>query len=141
MTVLPLRAYDRYSDNGDGTITDHKTKLLVLKNANCFGKKGWQDALSAASKLASGLCDLSDGSAAGDWQLPTREMLPTLFDWTKSGRFSGMQTHFYWSNTAYTETLGTSSGLWAWVVYLGNGYVGRDDTTNGNYVWPVRNKI
>ncbi len=27
----------RFTDNGDGTVTDNQTGLIWLKNANCFG--------------------------------------------------------------------------------------------------------
>ena len=55
----------RFTDNGDGTVTDNLTALIWLKNANCFGAKNWATALSDANALASGSCGLSDGSIAG----------------------------------------------------------------------------
>ena len=38
----------RFTDNGDGTVTDNLTALIWLKNANCFGVEKWNDALSSA---------------------------------------------------------------------------------------------
>ena len=137
--VMPLNAEERYRDNGDGTITDHQTNLTIIKNTNCFGKKGWQAARSVVQALADGSCGLTDGSVAGDWQLPNKESLPYLLEWSESGLFSGMQAHFYWSNKVHTKANATSR-LWIWVLYLGNGYIGKDDAVNGNYVWPVRDK-
>ena len=128
----------RYVDNGDGTITDQETNLIGIKNAGCFGKKSWDAALSAVRTLSDGSCGLSDGSLTGDWHLPTKTTLPTLFAWSESGLFSGGQAHFYWSSTAYTDV--PKPQPWAWVIYLGNGYVGKDNASNGNYVWPVRTK-
>ena len=36
----------RFTDNGDGTVTDNLTGLIWLKNANCFGTRTWATALS-----------------------------------------------------------------------------------------------
>lgn len=56
----------RFTDNGNGTITDHLTGLTWLKNVNCFGDQEWATALNLANNLHSGQCGLTDGSAAGD---------------------------------------------------------------------------
>jgi hypothetical protein len=49
----------RFTDNGDGTVTDKLTKLIWLQNASCAdldpGGRGfvtWQQALDAANNLA-----------------------------------------------------------------------------------------
>ena len=123
----------RYIDNRDGTIEDTRTGLIGLKNANCFGKKEWEQAKSAAANLASGSCGLTDGSSKGDWRLPTKNELETLMDWQKSGAFSGVQTNDYWSSTA-----SANSTSFAWYVSLSNGYVYGSVKTNDLYVWPVR---
>jgi len=60
----------RFTDNGNGTITDNLTGLIWLKNANCFGTQTWAQALTDANRLANGACGLTDGSVAGDWRLP-----------------------------------------------------------------------
>ena len=65
----------RYTDNGDGTIRDNNTGLIWLKDAFCYDLNGssgahWDDAVSAVASLASGNCNLTDGSVAGDWRLP-----------------------------------------------------------------------
>jgi hypothetical protein len=39
----PLK--DRFTDNGDGTVTDNLTGLIWLKNADCFGSRTWHEAL------------------------------------------------------------------------------------------------
>ena len=56
----------RFVDNGNGTVTDRLTKLIWLKNANAFGIRTWEQALSDANTLASGSAGLTDGSVAGD---------------------------------------------------------------------------
>lgn len=69
----------RFTDNGDGTVTDNLTGLIWLKNANCAGaSKNWDMAIDYAAALHDGCtncfgtagdCGLSDGSAEGDWRL------------------------------------------------------------------------
>jgi serine/threonine protein kinase len=71
----------RYTDNGDGTVTDNKTGLIWLKNANCSGREmTWKEAMQWAAKLAHGQCGLSDGSKAGDWHLPTKDEWEAMMD-------------------------------------------------------------
>ncbi len=130
----------RFTDNGDGTVTDNLTGLIWLKNANCFGANIWADALAAANTLNSGECDLSDGSAEGDWRLPSVRELQSLIDYEQYGPalpsghpFTNAQPDYYWSSTTYIES---SSG--AWYVLLLRGGVYYDVKTLTYYVWPVR---
>lgn len=72
---------DIYVDCGNGTVTDNRTGLVWLKNANCLGVAvswftatefvaGLSDA-PAASVGASHDCGLSDGSSPREWRLPS----------------------------------------------------------------------
>ncbi len=70
----------RFTDNGDGTVTDNLTALIWLKNTNCFGVRTWNNALSDCNGLENGECGLTDGSSAGDWRLPNRFELESLLD-------------------------------------------------------------
>ena len=45
-------ASPRFTDNGDGTVTDNLTGLRWLKDADCFGARSWSEALSDANTLA-----------------------------------------------------------------------------------------
>jgi hypothetical protein len=130
----------RFTDNGDGTVRDHLTGLIWLKNANCFGAKIWHDALNASNNLATGQCGLSDGSSPGDWHLSNVRELQSLIDYGNynpalpTGHpFSNVQSSFYWSSTTYAN--GPSN---AWLVYMSLGHVSNDHKDNPNYVWPVR---
>ena len=131
----------RFTDNGNGTVTDNLTGLIWLKNANCFSTRNWATALTDANGLASGSCGLTDGSSAGDWRLPNRKELRSLIDAGKHSPalptghpFTSVQADFYWSATTYAgETLG------AWIVDLSDGSVNIVNKTNiPYYVWPVR---
>ncbi len=124
----------------DGTVTDNLTGLIWLKNANAFGARNWATALTDCNGLASGTAGLTDSSVAGDWRLPNVKELQSLIDFSNvvsalpSGHpFTGVQSGYYWSGTTYAN--GT---VYAWYVYMLNGYVGSNDKTLFYYVWPVR---
>lgn len=132
----------RFTDNGDGTVTDHLTGLIWLKNANCFGTRDWASALSDANGLADGSCGLTDGSIVGDWHLPNVRELNSLIDYGKfdpalpSGHlFTNVQSSYYWSSTT-----GVDHPFFAWGVTIYNGYVhyNGDKDLYSYYVWPVR---
>jgi hypothetical protein len=133
----------RFEDNSDGTVTDHLTGLVWLKNANCFGAMNWTNALTACNSLASGSCGLSDDTVAGDWRLPNVVELESLVNtsasnsliWLNDQGFTGVQSAMnnYWS--ASTDAHGTGS---VWVVYVVYGYVDSSIKTSSTYVWPVR---
>jgi len=141
----------RFTDNGNGTVTDNLTGLIWLKNANCFGNINWIPALSNANNLANGACDLTDGSTAGDWHLPSAKELRSLIDyqyaqptlsnaagtakWTEGDAFSGVQSHFYWSSTTYA---GDTSLVWRVSFYTGHMFM--EGKTNATAIWPVRGR-
>jgi hypothetical protein len=137
----------RFSDNGDGTVTDALTGLIWLKNTSC-GFTNWSDALTFANSLhdgwtgdgSGGDCGLSDGSSANDWRLPNLRELQSLIDFSSynpalpSGHpFTDVQTSYYWSST--TGAFNSDS---AWVVYGYSGNVYNYFKSNTYYVWPVR---
>ena len=130
----------RFEDNGDGSITDHLTGLVWLKNANCAGYMNWNQALTYCNNLASGSCGLTDGSAVGDWRLPNRKELLSLIDYSRQQPalsqghlFDNVQSSYYWSATTsanYTR--------YARIVSMGRGIVGSSSKSHSCYVWPVR---
>jgi hypothetical protein len=131
---------NRFTDNGNGTVTDNLTSLIWLKNANCFSTQTWSTALNSANTLASGSCSLADGSVAGDWRLPNRKELKSLVDASKSSPalpaghpFTDVQSYSYWSSTTYAPNTAR-----AWYVLMYDGYVYIYDKGNSSYVWPVR---
>ena len=140
----------RFTDNGDGTITDHLTGLVWLKYANCFGTRSWSDALSDSNTLDSGSCGLADGSLAGDWRLPNRKELFSLIDYSRSNPalptdhpFINVLTSDYWSSSTVSSLSG--GGRYAWRVCMSTGYIqhshnkGSTPSYPSRYaVWPVR---
>jgi len=139
----------RFTDNGDGTITDNLSGLIWLKNANCYGQKIWATALTDATALAHGSCGLSDLSTAGQWRLPTANELRSLTSkqyvtpavpntagtakWTAGAPFTSVQSAPYWSSTTYAGNTPL-----AWIVFLSSGDVGTNGKAGTGYVWPVR---
>jgi hypothetical protein len=130
----------RFTDNGDGTVTDNLTALIWLKNAHCWGPQNWGDALTTSNALADEQCGLTDGSSAGDWRLPNVNELHSLIDLTQSDpalptghHFDGVQSDSYWTST--TTAIDTTG---AKVVGLIDGHVSNYAKSNPSYVWPVR---
>jgi len=141
----------RYTDNGDGTVTDNRTGLVWLKNANCFGEQNWKEAKQSAANLGSGQCGLHDGSMQGMWRLPSKEEWEAMIDkeygslekpglslsnatgtgkWKEDDAFSDVQTGYYWSSTTNATNV--------WAVNLENGNVLNGDKASAAYVWLVR---
>jgi len=142
--VAPIitSAATRFTDNGNGTVTDSITGLVWLKNASCFAEQAWSNALLLANSLASPNCGLSDGSTAGQWRLPNRNELQSLIDYTRVSPalpvdhpFTGVRSNYYWAST--TSMPRTS---YAVTVFLVTGIVTALEKTTSLDVWPVRDK-
>jgi hypothetical protein len=131
----------RFSNNGDGTVTDNQTGLIWLRNANRGGSMTWADALTYCNNLADDGLDLTDGSSAGDWRLPNTKEIFSLVDFGNPNfalpvvhPFSNVQSDHYWSSTTKASETGR-----AWSMSMASGHT-YSDFTKGNsyYVWPVR---
>ncbi|NCC26174.1 MAG: DUF1566 domain-containing protein [Deltaproteobacteria bacterium] len=106
----------RFTDNGNGTVTDNLTELVWLKNANCAGvNRDWSTALSDITSLNTD--GRMNGNSCGDtsnggvhqtnWRLPNIRELLSLIDYGRaspalpSGRpFQNFPSPaLYWSST------------------------------------------
>jgi hypothetical protein len=150
----------RFTDNGDGTVTDALTGLIWLQDASCLGAQTWADALAESNALFDGCtdcggtdddCGLSDGSLPGQWRLANLRELQSLVHygvanpavpdtagtgkWSEGDPFSGVLPNDYWtsktdSNPAFTDI--------AWVVRMSNGIDWLYAKSELHRVWPVR---
>jgi hypothetical protein len=128
----------RFTDNGDGTVTDNLTGLMWTQDANIGQKMTWNAAIDYSNNLSLG----TEGCGVNytDWRLPNIREMQSLVDFGKtlpalpSGHpFSKVQTTEYWSSTThYTIT------YFAWRVRMAYGRVDISDKSASYYVWPVR---
>jgi hypothetical protein len=141
----------RFTDSGNGTVTDNLTGLIWLKNANCTDTSGgivksggtlvWADALTWSNGMANGICGLTDGSTSGQWRLPNVTELESLVDAERSNPalptghpFTSVQSSYgYWSSSSYSY-----STTYAWDVGMFSGGPSGNDKTEIDNVWPVR---
>lgn len=132
----------RFTENGDGTITDNLTGLIWLAQADCLGKIQWLDALTAANALADGQCGLTDGSAAGDWHLPNileavslmNLGAPSPGDWLETHGFSGFYGVSLWSSTTIPDLFGSA----AFCFSSAQGFMGVGMKGTTKETWAVR---
>jgi hypothetical protein len=141
----------RYADCGNGTVTDTETGLIWLKKVDCFPASSLDDAKKAVAGLKSGDCELSDGSKAGDWRLPTdKEWEATMLKakalncsypvltndagtaCIKEGPsvFGAVDSDYYWSSTADATNAAFGD--------LDHGNILHGNSINMLRVWPVR---
>lgn len=140
----------RFTNNGDGTVTDHLTNLIWLQEGNCIefypgdttgeNKRSWVKAVQSAKQLADPKCGLTDGSLAGDWRLPNRRELDSLVDlghvWPALPANSYLTNTFnngYWSSTTID-----SYTTMAWLVGFEFGGVNPGNKVDAFYVRAVR---
>jgi hypothetical protein len=132
----------RFTDNGDGTVTDHLTGLMWSKDANANGTMTWNDAIDYANNLSlgSGGC----GTYYTDWRVPNKLELESLLDLGEYSPtlpdghpFSNVQSESndssYWSSTTRA-----SWSDHAWFVSMNSWLVSFRDKPADTYVWPVR---
>ena len=130
----------RFTDNGNGTVTDKLTGLIWMQDANILGKKTWTTALATANTLASGSGGLTDGSVAGDWRLPNRKELESLVDCSTAEPalppghpFTNVQSLYYVSSSTNAD-----STTYSWGVVFSTGLVASGSKSTIYNVWCVR---
>lgn len=76
----PVSAGERFTDNGDGTVTDHRLGLMWAKSTN-VGDINWHE---AGQWIRFTFPDTIPANHT-DWRLPTLEELKSLYDKTAKG--------------------------------------------------------
>ena len=128
----------RFTDNNDGTVTDHLTGLQWIKELHQLPGNSdsmlWEDAID--------YCEILVYAGYSNWRVPNVNELRSLlhlgstpYAWLNNANtpFSGINSGYYWTSTTRAAT-----PTYAWFVAINNGevsYLPKDDT---RYVWPVR---
>ncbi|MHB9116727.1 MAG: Lcl domain-containing protein [Burkholderiales bacterium] len=132
----------KYTDNGNGTVTDNTTGLTWQNGENSTsGDFNWYQATgtydATRNPSSRNICG-SLSLAGGGWRLPSSTELQSLVD--KSFKPTINATYFpnahadsYWSSTTFANYT-----PYAWYVYFGGGGVSPDDKANVYYVRCVR---
>ena len=153
----------RFTENGDGTVTDELTGLVWLKDANCAGTIGhdpdaegdgtmrWQQALDFVAGINAGTYDISScASYTGnytDWRLPNIREQRSLMDYSRFGPgsalpaghpFSRVQVfsdklRYYWTSTTYALMPEIALQEETWYVWIS-----AFSKSSWHWVWPVR---
>jgi hypothetical protein len=130
----------RFTDNGNGTVTDNLTGLIWMKNANAFGDRTWAQAMDDARALKSGQKGLTDASKAGAWRLPNVRELQSLISYHRMAPampqghpFQTVANVFYWSSTTREPV-----NNYAWIVSFGDGKLDIATKISTYPVWCVR---
>jgi hypothetical protein len=129
----------RFSDNGDGTVIDHLTGLVWVKNANSQDSLyPWQAALNYVAGMNAGTYP---NFGYTDWRLPNINELKSLLDAGESNPalptnhpFTGVKLSYYWSST----TKRYLNINFAWAVYMADGNIYSSQKTATNCILPVR---
>jgi len=122
-----------FNDNGDGTVTHHKTGLIWQRcslgqnwdGSDCTGdatKFTWADALAAAAQ--------NTFAGLSDWRLPNKNELASIVEYRcfrpaiNSQAFPNTPSAWYWSSSPYAYF---SNLAWYVHFYFGDvGYGGKD---------------
>jgi hypothetical protein len=106
----------RFTNNGDGTVTDHATGLMWVANSTAAGRGetyNWANALNASENLTYAGHD--------DWHLPNVRELQSIVDYGTYNpaidtNFFVAQSSFYWPSTT-----NANNPTNAWNVNFNNG--------------------
>ncbi len=145
----------RFTDNGDGTVTDNLTGLMWLKDADCFGSRDWDSALRRVKDFNSNPGDYACWEYNGkynDWVLPNVNELDSLNNseesysgtWLEDQGFMNVQQSHdsYWSSTTDVSSANywpSVPARYAWAVDIRGSILKRERKDNHYYhIWPIR---
>ena len=146
----------RFTDNGDGAVTDNLTGLMWMRDGNIKETRPHSTCIFGCPPEGS---ELYNGAASyvlmlnaekylgySDWRLPNINELGSLLDLGKYGftlpqdhYFVNIEKGFYWSSTIHSPfPLDEPPNVWG--MYFYSGIVSRIETRYGDrgFIWPVR---
>ncbi|MBF0125939.1 MAG: DUF1566 domain-containing protein [Magnetococcales bacterium] len=115
----------RFTTLSDGSLRDNLTRLVWLKNANCWGTLTWAEAITKISTLNSNVATSTVPRAgctdttmdytgtSADWRLPSRNELAGLLDYGDSSYLLLTSGFFSSPLSPFSSTVQTSSGYWS----------------------------
>jgi hypothetical protein len=134
----------RFTDNGDGTVTDNLTGLVWLQDAHCVsGSPLWQGALDWVASFNGGTtaCTNYTPMTFTDWRLPNIKELLSLADYSQVTNPALAPGHpfidvgfagSYWSSSSRL-------GMGVWIFSIEPGiFEHLADKKSTNDIWPVR---
>lgn len=122
---------DRYTGNGDGTVSDNQTGLMWAKSETA-AVVSWEEALALAG--ATGLAGFAD------WRVPNIKELRSLQNDARmrpvidSEAFPNTANAIYWSSTTQIG----QQGVTAWTLDFGTGVVSYNNKTEKQHLRLVR---
>ncbi len=134
---------ERFTDNGDGTITDTLTGLMWLQDGGCL-RTSWRSAQATLAELNSNEGQNTCAGYAGqytDWRMPTVNELKSLINygyadsaqWLDTEGFVNVKSTYYWTSTTYP-----GNPSYAWILRILNGLDSRTGKSERYPLLPVR---
>lgn len=130
----------RFTDNGDGTVTDNASGLMWVKDPSQLGGVWGTPGVSSFMSWNNAIDNCLSLVYAGhsDWRLPNIKELINLVDYGRSNPaidplFQNTRSNYYWAST-------TAHGVatHAWTVGFGSGGILGFAKTGSYYPRPVR---
>ena len=126
----------RFTDNGDGTITDNEQKVVWVKDPQALGGVFSKTMMYAEAEKA---CKELSLAGKTDWRVPTVQELRSIVDYNRYDPawdinvFAGKHDNWYWTSTPCAWDKDA-----AWCVTSRYGGVGDGIKNSRTYVRPVR---
>jgi hypothetical protein len=141
----------RFTDNGDGTVTDNLTGLMWTKDVNLYGEMTWNDALNS--------CKTCSVGGYSDWYLPQIGQLQSLIhygfcypampdtvgtgQWTPGNPFTNVVQDWHPLDFWSSSTIAYDASK-VWVIRTASGmteYINGNGTEGSKHVWCVRGRV
>ena len=136
---IPL---NRYTDNGDGTVTDEATTLTWAKDPSQIGGE-WTQAVNTpkAHNWATyiSMCEALSYGGKDDWRMPNMQELNSIIYFANKSpaldktKWAHIENSQYWASTTYANDT-----LYAWLVDMFDGKSNKIIKSGVCYCIPVR---
>lgn len=132
----PRKIIERFTDNGNGTVSDLELKLTWVKDPS---KVPGLEKTLVFSEAKAACKNLSYAGYNSGWRMPTLKEEQSIRDYTRhdpawnTDVFGGKRDNWYWTSTECAWNKDA-----AWCVYSDGGNVNGGGKGNRNYVRPVR---